>query len=217
MNTTTYIRYAEPTVRNNISQAYSQCLPEPDYGYSQQPNYGYSPEPQNASYYNDYAAVPQQPMPVQAPVAPSSSGSKGLLFVAGLAVIGAAAFGGVMLMNSNDARTTETASASAASATDPAGSPVVNLPSAIDIPALAPAQNAPAPVIVNNQAPVVRVNGPAVSKPIVAPAPKQASRACSQIGAGSSRSCCPGTGPCSCARSRPQWRDDQGARRRGRR
>ena len=104
--------------------------------------------------------MPQQPMPVQAPVAQSSSGSKGLLFVAGLAVIGAAAFGGVMLLNSNDARTTETATTSAASATDPAGSAVVNLPSAIDIPALAPAQNAPAPVIVNNQAPVVRVNGP---------------------------------------------------------
>ena len=175
MNTTTYIRYSEPTVRNNISQAYSQCLPEPNYGYAQQPNYGYSPEPQNASYYNGYAPVPQQPMPVQAPVAPSPSGSKGLLFVAGLAVIGAAAFGGVLLMNSNDTRTTETASASAASATDPAGSPVVNLPSAIDIPALAPAQNAPAPVIVNNQAPVVRVTGPSVSKPIVAPAPKLAS------------------------------------------
>ena len=28
MNTTTYIRYSEPTVRNNLSQAYSQCLPE---------------------------------------------------------------------------------------------------------------------------------------------------------------------------------------------
>src|SRR3954471_22002498 len=175
MNTTTYIRYSEPTVRNNISQAYSQCLPEPDYGYSQQPNYGYSPEPQNASYYGDYAPVPQQPIPVQVPVAQSSSGSKGLLFVAGLAVIGAAAFGGVLLMNSNDARKTETASTSAASATDPAGTPVVNLPSAIDIPALAPAQAAPAPVIVNNQAPVVRVNGPTVSKPLVAPAPKPAS------------------------------------------
>src|SRR3954470_9250967 len=171
MNTTTYIRHSEPTVRNNISQAYSQCLPESDYGYSQQPNYGYSPEPQNASYYDGYAPVPQQQIPVQVPVGQSSSG-KGLLFVAGLAVIGAAAFGGVMLMNSNDARTPETASPSAAAATNPAGSPVVNLPSAIDIPALAPAQAAPAPVIVNNQAPVVRVNGPTVSKPIVAPAPK---------------------------------------------
>ena len=112
-------------------------------------------------------------MPVQAPVAKSSSSSKGLMFVAGLAVIGAAAFGGVLLLNSNDAHTTQTASTSAASATDPAGSAVVNLPSAVDIPALAPAQNAPAPVIVNNQAPV-RVNGPAVSSPIVAPAPKLA-------------------------------------------
>src|SRR6476620_5908881 len=65
-NTTTYIRYSEPTVRNNISQAYSQCMPEPDYGYSQQPNYGYSPEPQNASYYSEYAPMPQQPMPIQA-------------------------------------------------------------------------------------------------------------------------------------------------------
>ena len=45
------------------------------------------------------------------------------MFVAGLAVIGAAAFGGVMLLNSNDARTTETATTSAASATDPAGIP----------------------------------------------------------------------------------------------
>jgi hypothetical protein len=99
--------------------------------------------------YGDYAPVPQQSIPVQVPVAPSSSGSKGLLFVAGLAVIGAAAFGGVLLMNSNDARTTETASASAASATDAAGSRVVNLPSTIDIPAIAPAQNAPAPVIGN--------------------------------------------------------------------
>src|SRR4051794_554917 len=109
MNTTAYIRYSEPTVRNNISHAYSQCLPEPDYGY--------------------YAPVPQQSIPVQVPVAQSSPGSKGLLFVAGLAVIGAAAFGGVLLMNSNDARKTETASTSAASATDPAGTPVVNLPS----------------------------------------------------------------------------------------
>jgi hypothetical protein len=175
MNTTatTFIRYSEPTVRSNASQAYSQCLPESDYGYSQQPNYGYSQQPQNASYHNDYAPMPQQPMAVQAPVAKSSSTGKGLLFVAGLAVVGAAAFGGVMLLNSNGSQSTQTASTSAASATDPAGSTVVNLPSTIDIPALAPAQNAPAPVIVNNQAPV-RVNGPSVSRPIVAPAPKLA-------------------------------------------
>jgi hypothetical protein len=176
MNTTatTFIHHSEPTVRSNASQAYSQCLPESDYGYSQQPNYGYAQQPQSASYYNDYAQVPQQPMAVQAPVAKSSSGSKGLLFVAGLAVIGAAALGGVLLLNSNDApQSTQTASTSAAPVTDPAGSAVVNLPSTIDIPAIAPAQNAPAPVIVNNQAPV-RVNGPAVSRPIVAAAPAPA-------------------------------------------
>ena len=103
MNTTatTYIRYSEPTVRSNVSQAYSQCLPEPDYGYSQQPN----------ASYNEYAPLPQQPM--QAPVAKSSSSGKGLLLVAGLAVVGAAAFGGVMLVNSNDAQPTQTASARA--------------------------------------------------------------------------------------------------------
>ena len=81
MNTTTYLRCSEPTVRSHPSQAYSQCLPEP--------NHGYSPQPQYGSYY-DYAPMPQQPMPVQAPVAKSSSSSKGLMFVAGFAVVGAA-------------------------------------------------------------------------------------------------------------------------------
>jgi outer membrane biosynthesis protein TonB len=164
MNTTatTYIRYSEPTVRSNVSQAYSQCLPEPDYGYSQQPN---------ASYYNAYAPMPQQPM--QAPVAKSSSSGKGLLWVAGLAVVGAAAFGGVMLLNSNDAQSTQTASTTTP-ATDTTESTIVNLPSAVDIPALAPAQNAPAPVIVNNSTPV-RVNGPAFApKPVTVPTPKPA-------------------------------------------
>ena len=72
MNTTatTYIRYSEPTVRSNVSQAYSQCLPEPDYGYSPAADY--------ASYYNEYAPMPQQPMR-QAPVAKSSSSGKGLV------------------------------------------------------------------------------------------------------------------------------------------
>ena len=56
------------------------------------------------SYYNEYAPMPQQPM--QAPVAKSSSSGKGLLLVAGLAVVGAAAFGGVILLNSNDAQPT---------------------------------------------------------------------------------------------------------------
>jgi hypothetical protein len=165
MNTTatTYLRYSEPTVCSQASQAYSQCLPEPNYGYSPKPRYGYG------SYYNEQAPMPQPPMPVQAPVAQSSSSSagKGLLFVAGLAVVGAAAFGGVYLMNSTSSE--PTANTSAAPAATP--STVVNLPSAVDIPALAPAQNAPAPVIVNNPAPV-RVSGP-VSVPRSVSAPKQ--------------------------------------------
>jgi hypothetical protein len=164
MNTntnTTFIHHSEPTVRSNASQAYSQCLPESDYGYSPEPNYGYG------SYYGEQAPMPQQP--VQAPIAqPSSSSSsgKGLLFVAGLAVVGAAAFGGVYLMNSTSSE--PTASTSAAPAAAPA--PVVNLPAAVDIPALAPAQNVPAPVIVNNPAPI-RVSGP-VSSPRSIAAPK---------------------------------------------
>ena len=50
------------------------------------------------------------------------------MFVAGFAVVGAAAFGGVLLLNSNDAHTTQTTSTSAASATDPAGSAVDQSP-----------------------------------------------------------------------------------------
>ena len=70
--TTNFIRYSEPTMRSNASQAYSQCLPEPEpnYGYSPEPNYGYG------SYYGEQAPLPQQP--VQAPVAqPSSSRGQG--------------------------------------------------------------------------------------------------------------------------------------------
>jgi hypothetical protein len=142
--TTNFIHCSEPTVRNNAALAYSQCMPE--------------------SYY----AYPQQPVPVQVPVAKSASG-KGLLFVAGLAVVGAAAFGGVMLLNSSDSQTTQTTAAGTAAASDPTGSTVVNLPSAIDIPALVPAQNAQAPAIVNNQAPV-HVNSPvSVPKTITTP------------------------------------------------
>ena len=142
--TTNFIHCSEPTVRNNAALAYSQCMPE--------------------SYY----AYPQQPVPVQVPVAKSSSG-KGLLFVAGLAVVGAAAFGGVMLLNSSESQTTQTTAASTAAASDPTGSTVVNLPSAIDIPALVPAQNAQVPAIVSNQAPV-HVNSPvSVPKTITTP------------------------------------------------
>ncbi len=157
--TTNFIRYSEPTVRNDVALAYSQCLPESEYAYSSEPQYG--------SYYNQHAPMPQQP--VQAPVAKSSSTGKGLLLVAGLAVVGAAAFGGVMLLNSNDSQSAKTIAASTAAASDTAGSTVVNLPSAVDIPALAPARNTPAPVIVNNPAPV-RVSGPVSSpKTVVAP------------------------------------------------
>ncbi len=65
--------------------------------YPQQQNYG----PQ---YGYGYAPMPQQPMPMAAPVAQSSSTNSALLMVAGLAVVGAAAFGGVYLMNSSQLR-----------------------------------------------------------------------------------------------------------------
>ena len=175
MNTTTYIRYAEPTVRNNLSQAYSQCLPEPDYGYAQQPNYGYSPEPQNASLLRRLRRRP-------AAADPGSGAGRTILVRQQ----------GPVVHRGPGRHRRRSVRRRAADELErrphnrdgihqrgfghgPAGTPVVNLPSAIDIPALAPAQNAPAPVIVNNQAPVVRVAGPTVSKPIVAPAPKLAS------------------------------------------
>ncbi len=68
--TTNFIRFSEPTMRSNASQAYSQCLPEPEpnYGYSPEPNYGYD------SYYGEQAPLPQQP--VQAPIGQPSSSSR---------------------------------------------------------------------------------------------------------------------------------------------
>ncbi|PEG37512.1 hypothetical protein CQY20_16110, partial [Mycolicibacterium agri] len=120
--------------------------------YPQHPTYG--------PYHNGYAPAPH---PVQAPAQPSTA-NKGLLAVAGLAVAGAAAFGGVYLMNST--------SAEPAASTAAAPSTVINLPSTIDIPSLTSSGDGPAsvPVIVNNPAPV-RVNGPAVNNPAPAPAP----------------------------------------------
>ena len=161
--TTNFISYSEPTIRSSASQAYSQCLqePEPNYGYSPEPNYGYG------SYYGEQAPLPQQPAPIAQPSSSSSSAGKGLLFVAGLAVVGAAAFGGIYLMDSTSAEPTASTSAAPAAAQ----APIVNLPSAVDIPALAPAHSAPAPVIVNNPAPI-RVSGP-VSSPRSIAAPKQ--------------------------------------------
>ena len=62
--TTNFIHYSEPTMRSNTSQAYSQCLPEPEpnYGYTPEPNYGYG------SYYGEQAPLPQQPAPGRAAV-----------------------------------------------------------------------------------------------------------------------------------------------------
>ncbi len=63
--------------------------------YPQHQNYG----PQHNGY--GYAPMPQQPMPMAAPVTQCSSTNIGLLMIAGLAVVGAAAFGGVYLMNTS--------------------------------------------------------------------------------------------------------------------
>src|SRR3954467_1392427 len=107
--------------------------------YPQPQNYG----PQHTGY--GYAPMPQQPMPMQqmTPVAQSATASKGLLMIAGLAVVGAAAFGGGYLMNSSS-QPTQTA------ASQP--STVFNIPSEINIPSLTSDDgNDPAtpPVIVN--------------------------------------------------------------------
>src|SRR3954468_4635329 len=88
--------------------------------YRQPQNYG----PQHNGY--GYAPMPQQPMPVAAPVAASSSTNSALLMVAGLAVVGAAAFGGVYLMTTSDAEPTAASTPST----------VVNIPSEINIPSL---------------------------------------------------------------------------------
>jgi hypothetical protein len=117
----------------------------------------YATYPQNnthAPQYNDYAPM-RQPMPVQ----------PGLLAIAGLAVVGAAAFGGIYLMNSS-----HQAEPTAA----PAPSTTINLPSEISIPSLTPNNSsAPAPVIVHNPAPV-RVFAPAPANQVPAPSPAPA-------------------------------------------
>ena len=121
--------------------------------YPQPQNYG----PQHTGY--GYAPMPQQPMPMQqmpvqqmAPVAQSATASKGLLMIAGLAVVGAAAFGGVYLMNSSEAEPTAASTPST----------VFNIPSEINIPSLTTEQqdDPASPVIVNNPAPSVRVFTP---------------------------------------------------------
>jgi hypothetical protein len=126
----------------------------------------YGHYPQNNTYapqyngYNGYAPMPQQPTPMVAPVAQASSVNTGLLVVAGLAVVGAAAFGGFYLTNSShDAQPT------AASAP----TTVVNLPSTIEIPSLTTNDDPASPVIVNNPAPV-RVFTPSAPRTVNAPA-----------------------------------------------
>src|SRR4051812_41231138 len=130
--------------------------------YPQPQNYG----PQHTGY--GYAPM-QQPMPMPAPMAApaaSSSANSGLLMIAGLAVVGAAAFGGVYLMNSSDAEPTAASTPST----------VVNIPSEINIPSLTTEkQDDPAsPVIVNNPAPSVRVFTPSTPRQVGNPAPVQA-------------------------------------------
>ena len=125
----------------------------------------YNTYPQNQNYgpqHNGYGYAPmQQPMPMQAaPVAQSSSASKGLLMVAGIAVVGAAAFGGVYLMNSSS-QPEQTA------ASQP--STVFNIPSEINIPGLNTNSDPASPVVVNNPAPV-RVVTPSAPRTVNAPA-----------------------------------------------
>jgi hypothetical protein len=132
--------------------------------------YNTYPQPQNyAPQYNGYgyAPLPQQPMPMQmaAPVAQSAAAGKGLLMVAGLAVVGAAAFGGVMLMNSSSQPEPTAASAP---------STVVNLPSTIELPSLTTQDDPASPVIVNNPGPSVRVFTPSAPRAVTAPAPAPA-------------------------------------------
>src|SRR3954447_5528379 len=126
---------------------------------------GYYPQNSNQNYYNGYAPM-QQPMPMAAPVAASSSTNSGLLMIAGLAVVGAAAFGGVYLMNSSEAEPTAASTPST----------VFNIPSTIEIPSLTTEQqdDPASPVIVNNPAPSVRVFTPSAPRQVGTPAPVQA-------------------------------------------
>ena len=116
--------------------------------YPQNQNYG----PQHNGYGYAPMQQPMQQMPMAAPVVQSTAASKGLLMVAGIAVVGAAAFGGVYLMNSSS-QPEQTA------ASQP--STVLNIPSEINIPGLNTNSDPASPVIVNNPAPVRVVTQPA--------------------------------------------------------
>src|ERR1044072_3175113 len=110
----------------------------------------YNTHPQHQNYvpqHNGYGYAPmQQQMPVAAPVAQSAAAGKGVLMIAGLAVVGAAAFGGVYLMNSSS-QPEQPAVASQPST-------VFNIPSEINIPGLNTNDDPASPVVVNNPAPV---------------------------------------------------------------
>ncbi len=113
--------------------------------YPQNQNYG--PQYNGFQGHQGYAPMPAQPMPMAAaPVAASSSSNMGLMMIAGLAVVGAAAFGGVYLMNSSH-DTAQPAAAATPSTT-------INLPSEISIPGLNTNSDPASPVVVNNPAPI---------------------------------------------------------------
>ncbi len=130
----------------------------------------YATYPQNNTYapqYNGYVPVqqpmqPMQPMAVAAPAAQASTAIMGLLLVAGVAVVGAAAFGGFYLMNSSGQPEPTAASAP---------STVVNLPSTIEIPSLTSNSDPASPVIVTNPGPAVRVFTPSAPQSAGASAP----------------------------------------------
>ena len=127
--------------------------------YPQNQNFG----PQHNGY--GYAPMPQQPMPMPVTAPASSSTNSGLLMIAGLAVVGAAAFGGVYLMNSSEAEPTAASTPST----------VFNIPSEINIPSLTTEQqdDPASPVIVNNPAPSVRVFTPSAPRTVNAPVQSQ--------------------------------------------
>jgi type IV secretory pathway VirB10-like protein len=134
--------------------------------YPQHQNYG--PQHNGYGYAPMQQPMPMQQMPVAAPVAASSSNT-GLLMIAGIAVVGAAAFGGVDLMNSSH---------DAAPAAASAPSTTISIPSEINIPGLTTDTNSdPAsPVIVNNPAPirVVTPSAPRSNTTSTVPAQRQA-------------------------------------------
>ena len=121
--------------------------------YPQNQNYG----PQHTGY--GYAPMPQQPMPMP-PGHAGSSTNTGLLMIAGLAVVGAAAFGGVYLMNTSLQPT-------AAPHLDRRQHPLGSHPS------LTTDDDPASPVIVNNPAPSVRCSPPP-PRQVGTPAPVQA-------------------------------------------